>query len=33
MKEICPICEKESRAKVIKKKEAMNVRGERRMKA
>ncbi|PIQ44748.1 MAG: hypothetical protein COW04_11385 [Deltaproteobacteria bacterium CG12_big_fil_rev_8_21_14_0_65_43_10] len=29
MKEICPICEKESRAKVIKKKEAMNVRGER----
>jgi putative zinc finger/helix-turn-helix YgiT family protein len=27
MKEICPICEKDSRAKVIKKKESMNVRG------
>ncbi|MBI4621577.1 MAG: DUF4065 domain-containing protein [Desulfobacterales bacterium] len=29
MKEICPICDKKSRAKLIKKKEAMNVRGER----
>lgn len=28
MKEICPICEKESRAKVMKKKESLNVRGE-----
>ncbi len=28
MKRICPICEKESRAKIIKKKESLNVRGE-----